>query len=216
MKLTVKLIFASILGFSNLFAQPVNDLCSNAITLTVTNGSCSSIAYTNVGATTTGNPSTPSCWSPNNMSNTVWFNFVATTSDVQMSTNFDYSLLNTQIAVFSGSCGALTQIACNEDINTAGGLLQTSLQLHGLTVGNTYYIAVDGNGSSTGEFGLCIEEIEPLGPPLPIQDCPTAQFLCNKNTVNISDGTGGPGVIQEAPSCFGRYSIRWIVIEPKK
>jgi gliding motility-associated-like protein len=189
---------------SNLaFAQPANNTCADAIEIPVTNGTCASPPYSNVGATTTGNPPTPSCWSPNSMSHTVWFRFTAVSSSVQVSTNFGYSLTNTQIAVFSGSCGSLTQIACNEDINTAGGLLHTNLQLHGLTVGNTYYIIIDGNGTQTGEFGLCIEEIMPLGPPLPIQDCPTAQFLCNKNTVNVSNGPGGPGLIQEAPSCFG-------------
>jgi hypothetical protein len=197
------LLFALFCANFDLLAQPANNTCANAITIPVTNGSCSSPAYTNVGATTVGNPPTPSCWSPNNMSHTVWFNFVATSTSVEISTNFGFSLTNTQIAVYSGTCGSLTPLACNEDINNAGGLLHTSVQLHGLTVGNTYYIIVDGNGTSTGEFGVCAQEILPIGPPLPIQDCATAQFLCNTNNINIANGTGGPGLVQEQPSCFG-------------
>jgi hypothetical protein len=197
------LLFALFCANFDLLAQPANNTCANAITIPVTNGSCSSPAYTNVGATTVGNPPTPACWAPNNMSHTVWFNFVATSTSIELSTNFGYSLTNTQIAVYSGTCGSLTPLACNEDINNAGGLLHTSVQLHGLTVGNTYYVIVDGNGNTTGEFGICAQEILPIGPPLPIQDCATAQFLCNTNNISVPDGTGGPGLVQEQPSCFG-------------
>jgi hypothetical protein len=196
-------LIATLFGFGAIHAQPANDLCSNAIELTVGVGSCSSIEYTNVGATTTGNPPTPACWSPNNMSHTVWFYFVATSPSVEVSTNFGNSLNNTQLAAFSGSCGSLTQIACNEDINTASGLLHTNVQLHGLTVGNTYYLIVDGNGNSTGGFGICVQEIVPLGPPLPTQDCPTAQFLCTRDNISVPNGPGATGLIQERPSCFG-------------
>lgn len=198
------LIIVFSLFAGSLFAQaPANDLCAGAISLPVTNGSCSSTNYTNVGATNAGNPPQPACWAPASMSHTVWFSFVATSTSVEVSTNFGYALLNTQIAAYSGTCAALTQIACNEDINTSGGLLHTSMQLHGLTVGNTYFLLVDGNGAATGEFGVCVQEILPIGPPSPIQDCQTGQFLCNKNSITISNGTGGPGVVQEMPTCFG-------------
>ncbi|MCB0379780.1 MAG: PKD domain-containing protein [Flavobacteriales bacterium] len=199
------LLFTVLIGLfvTKAYAQPANNTCATATTLTVTNGSCSSTNYTNVGATTTGNPATPACWSPNNMSHTVWFKFVATSTSVQVSTNFGYALLNTQLAAYSGSCGSLTNIGCNEDINTAGGLLHTSLQLHGLTVGNTYFLIVDGNGNTTGEFGICVEQIAPIGPPSPINDCQTGQFLCDKNAVSVPNGTGSPGLVQEMPTCFG-------------
>jgi gliding motility-associated-like protein len=190
----------------NVFAQPANNTCAGAISLTVSNGSCSSIDYTNVGATTAGNPATPACWSPNSMSHTVWFSFVAPSTSVQMSTNFPNGpgdMTNTQIAAYSGTCGSLTNIGCSEDINTAGGVTHATLALHGLTVGNTYYIIVDGNGTSTGTFGICVEQILPVGAPQPINDCPTGQFLCNKNSVSIPNGTGSPGTIQEMPTCFG-------------
>jgi hypothetical protein len=137
------------------------------------------------------------------MSNTVWFSFVATVGDVEISTNFAGTLANTQIAIYSGSCGALTQIGCQEDVNTAGGLLHTAVILHGLTIGNTYFIAVDGNGNTIGTFGVCIQETLPVGPALPIQDCTGAQNLCNLSAISVPDGTGGVGSTQEAPSCFG-------------
>ncbi len=191
------------LSATAIFAQPANDACPGAISIPVTNGSCTSGAFTNVGATSVGDPATPPCWAPNSLSNTVWFSFVAPSTAVEVSTNFGFVLTNTQVAIYSGNCGALTLIGCNEDINTSLGLFHTNIQLQGLTVGNTYFIMVDGNANSTGEFGICAQQITPASPPLPIQDCPTARFLCNTNPISVANGTGGPGIIQEAPSCFG-------------
>ncbi|WP_162128455.1 PKD domain-containing protein [Flavobacterium phycosphaerae] len=192
------------IGFSTgLFAQPANDACGSAIPIAVTAGSCNSTFYTNVAATTVGDPATPACWSPNSLSHSVWFSFVATLADIEISTNFSGTLANTQLAVFSGSCGSLTQIACQEDINPATGLYHTDIILHGLTVGNTYYLLVDGNGNTTGTFGICAQEALPIGPTLPVQDCITASTLCNLNSVSVPNGTGSVGVNQESPSCFG-------------
>ena len=194
-----------VLSFSlKSYAQPpTNDSCLTAEPLTVGVGSCNSIMYTNVGATTTGNPATPPCWLPNSMSNTVWFSFIATKADLEISTNFGGTLANTQMAVYSGACGALTLLACQEDINVAGGLLHADVILHGVTIGNTYFIAVDGNGNTTGTFGVCVQEALPIGPPLPLQDCVGSQTLCSIGDVVVADGTGGIGLSQEAPSCFG-------------
>ena len=136
-------------GIPFLWAQPANDLCTAAQVLTVQVGTCTSPFYTNVAATTTGNPATPACWNPATMSNTVWFSFIATAADVEISTNFGGTLADTQIAVYSGTCGALNLLACQEDVNTIRGLLNNDVILHGLTLGNTYYIAIDGNGNQT-------------------------------------------------------------------
>ncbi|MBL0013640.1 MAG: hypothetical protein IPP30_07765 [Flavobacterium sp.] len=196
-------VFMFVIFIQRSYGQPPNDTCVTAQTLVVGVGSCTSILYTNVAATTIGNPATPSCWSPNTMSNTVWFSFVATTADVEISTNFAGTLGNTQIAVYSGACGSLVQIGCQEDVNTIGGLLHTDVILHGLTVNNTYYIAVDGNGNTTGTFGVCVQQSLPIGPPLPIQDCAGAQTLCSPGALSVPDGVGGVGSTQEAPTCFG-------------
>ena len=102
----VLLVFLSCTTFC--YAQPPNDTCLTAEPIVVGVGSCNSILYTNVAATTTGNPATPACWLPNSMSHTVWFSFIATIADVEISTNFGGTLANTQMAVYSGACGSLT------------------------------------------------------------------------------------------------------------
>lgn len=203
LKITFLTILIAFLLLSiNGYAQPANDACATAISIPVGNGTCSSPLYTNVAATSVGDPATPACWNPATKSNTVWFSFVATTADVEISTNFAGTLANTQIAVYSGACGGLVQLACDEDVNTGAGLLHTDIILHGLTVGNTYYIMVDGNGATTGTFGICVQQALPITPPLPVQDCASAQFLCSVSNVSIPDGTGGPGAVNEPGSCF--------------
>ena len=201
--LFVLFVFLHVLGLEKAYAQPSNDACANAILLPVGIGSCSSPLYTNVNATTVGDPTTPACWLPNSKSHTVWFYFQASSADVEISTNFSGTLANTQIAVYSGTCGSFTQLACQENVNTAAGLLHTDVILHGLTVGNNYYVMVDGNGTQTGDFGICVQQTNPTSPPLPAQDCETAQFLCNMSNIVVPDGIGGVGVNQTNPSCFG-------------
>jgi PKD repeat protein len=204
LKITILLNLTAVFFSIHLsYAQPANDACASAISIPVTSGSCTSTSYTNVAATSVGDPATPACWSPNTRSHTVWFSFVAPNPDVEISTNFGYTLANTQIAVYSGACGSLTQIACQEDINTGAGLLHTDVILHGLTTGNTYYIMVDGNGTSTGTFGICAQQAAPVAPPDPVQDCETAQFMCNPADISIPNGPGGVGLVQTQPSCFG-------------
>ena len=67
MKLIVKFLNILILYIvftTSLFAQPANDTCGTAIPITVGVGSCNSILYTNVAATTSGNPATPAWGHP--------------------------------------------------------------------------------------------------------------------------------------------------------
>lgn len=198
------IVLIAILYNISSYAQPANDLCGAAQPITVGVGACNSVLFTNVLATNTGNPATtPACWLPNSMSHTVWFSFIATKADIEISTNFAGTLANTQLAVYSGTCGALTQIGCQEDVNTGTGLFHTDVILHGLTVGNTYYILVDGNGNTTGTFGVCAQESMPVGPPQPLQDCVSSQNLCNLSNIVVPNGPGGVGLNVEFPSCFG-------------
>jgi len=186
------------------YAQPSNNQCANAIPLTPSSGTCNSATYTNVGANTSAGDPVPACWAPATISHNVWFSFVATNTTVEISTNFGgMTLTNTQIAVYSGNCGSLTQIACNEDINTGSGLLTNDIIINGLTLGNTYYIMIDGNGNSTGTFGICVQNIPAPGPPAADQDCSTATFLCNGNSFTIPGGAYNTGLTVESPTCFG-------------
>lgn len=188
------------------YAQVANDQCANAITLPVTTGTCQSDVYTITGATTEASDPIPNCWVPATVSHTVWFKFQPGSTSVEISTNFGNTLTNSQIALYSGTCGALTLIACQEDINTSSGFLHTSIRINGLNTANTYYIMVDGNGTLIGDFGICVQNIIPPGPIQPEQDCETAVFLCDKDNVSVASGPFNTGTVidQDATSsCFG-------------
>ena len=128
---------------------PANDECAGATVLAPT-GTCTLVAGTTLGATASAGlaacAGTPD--------DDVWYRFTATAAahavTVQGTTGFDAIL-----QVFSGSCSALTSIACVNNTSTAGGETAT---LTGLTVGNTYYVRVyhGGSGAGSGNFGVCL------------------------------------------------------------
>ena len=198
-------------------AQPANDSCIHATPLTVTTGMCNSVSYDNTNATATADePSAPLCWSPATTSHTVWFTFVPDSSSVHISTNFNYALANTQIAVYSGTCGSLTLIACQEDIYTFNNYLKNDIIINGLTAGNTYYIMVDGNGNGQGTFGICVENIAPPGALLPSEDCQSAVFLCDTTHISLPINLAGMGNPDNTSSCFltGDPGAHWYEFAP--
>lgn len=190
-------------GYSYVFAQPPNDTCANAIALTVGTGVCNSIQYDNTGATIEPSDPIPSCWVPASINHTVWFTFIPDSSRVHISTNFNTSsLANDHVAVFSGTCGALTEIACQEDIYAFNGYFHTDMIVSGLTIGNTYYIMVDGNSNTTGTFGLCVENLGPPQAPLLSEDCFTATYLCDTASISVATNTHTSGSVPEQQYCF--------------
>ena len=102
--------------------------------------------------------------------------------------NGNGTLTNPNLALYSGTCATLNQLSCA--VNSIWGNTVTVYNST-LTVGNTYYIRVNGNG--TGTFQLCINNFFPSSSNN--QDCINATLLCNKDTISIN-GFNGPGVNQ--------------------
>jgi glucose/arabinose dehydrogenase len=131
---------------------PANDDCSGAITLTSAT-SCSNISGTVVNATaTTGLPA--GC-EAGGAHNDVWYKFVAanTTHTVTISSQ-GANFTNSEIQLYSGSCGSLTSIACGT----------TTLTSTVLSTGSTYYVRVSNIGSSpssSGGFNICVTHPAP-------------------------------------------------------
>lgn len=194
MKHTI-LIF-SLLCFQYFFAQPANDAPCSAISITVGSG----CVMGDVTSATTEGLSTPSCWTgpPSNYSTSVWYSFVAT--DDSITVNLGDGTLGSQsnVAVYSGTCGSLTQIGCAK-----GG---AEADVTGLAIGTTYFIMVDGQGNNVGTF--CISTYETPPPPPPIGTCLNPRNLyvatdCNNisglqfdeqnNMISTNTATGGDG-----------------------
>jgi hypothetical protein len=106
------------------------------------------------------------CWDQQGggAQNDVWFSFVAPSNGMATVETIDTDAGNddTQLAIYSsddGTCtGVLTEVGCNEDIDTDGGLYMSSVDLMGLTPGETYFVQVDGWGAAgtVGGFDISV------------------------------------------------------------
>ncbi len=178
-------------------ASPANDLPCNAQTilmgdLTPGDNACTSGS---------GEPSAPSCWT-NGVINTVWFKFQAPASGTAKIKTMVGTLLNTQIAVYSGTCGtSMTLVACNDNVAACGtsSYYNSELSLTGLVPGNWYYIVVDGYDNLTGTFSLVAVDGSAIWPPVPGQDCVSDVPVC-ATTFTV----GNPGYQAVGNNCdFG-------------
>lgn len=121
-----------------------NNECSGAIPITdgLTSGDTS-------GATTS-NP-TGSC---GNMQSDIWYSYVAPgpgTLTVTTCNGGGTAGYDAFMAAFSGTCGSLTQVACNDD--TCSLSPELTFQV---TTGTTYYIAVGGYNTNQGSFTISV------------------------------------------------------------
>ncbi|MBN8702878.1 MAG: T9SS type A sorting domain-containing protein [Bacteroidetes bacterium] len=167
MKKIYKLLLASVLqlSFLSAFAQPSNDECSGAVALSVATNtaSCTVTTATTTAATQSTVVATLSgCWFSSN-DDDVWYSFVATASniDVQIS-NRSNTTEEIGYSLFSGSCSSLTEVKCDNSPNL--------FNFTGLTIGQTYYMAVFYLGTSVrGTFDVCVYQAPPP-PPAPSND----------------------------------------------
>lgn len=127
-----------------------NDDCSGAISVVV-NGAC--VNGDNSGATIIPENLNPACFA-SDYNNSVWFSFVATDDSIT-AVFTPGTLSNASMAVYS-NCPATNMIACTQNA--------ADLQMTGLSVGNTYYVLVDGTGTNTGTFCFSLfETLEEIG-----------------------------------------------------
>jgi gliding motility-associated-like protein len=185
---------------AGLWAQPANDDCANAISLSVGSGLCEANVYSNALSTSVSDPIPPLCWG-SGFNNSVWFTFVAPGPAVRVSTNFAQTVIDTKIAVYSGSCGTLALVGCQKDVFAIENERKNSLLVTGLTAGQTYYLVVDSDGGS-GNFAVCIErQVVPTPCSTPGQDCGSAFYVTNTNALVIPSGSLGAGTRVEPTQC---------------
>ncbi len=127
---------------------PSNDECATATSLT-TGLSCTGT----VGTTACSTESQPGCIGTAN--DDVWYSFVAATTaqDIEITNTGGTTDIVTE--VFSGTCGSLTQISCQDTPNSP-------INLTGLTVGDTYYFRIytwSSAATTTSDFEVCVIDI---------------------------------------------------------
>lgn len=197
------LVFSVIAG--GLCAQPANNNCANAITLTV-DAPCT--AGTNAGANTEIGETAAGCWA-SAANNTVWYRFTTSTAGYYAASTSGGA--DTQLKIISGSCVAQTTVACNEDANGLEAAIGANL-----AAATTYLIQVDIFGNTTGPFCLEVNLIPPL-----VNDCifdavditaqinglsTSNQFDCATYTYNTPGAGGEPtrdNLAGDANGCNG-------------
>jgi len=172
--------FAGAMGWFGLQAQqlttiaPTNDFCSNAIPVTV--GSPAACGTTECATPSLSNniPIIPIPCAGSINANDVWYTFTPTcTGPVTVNTCGTCpgsNTFNTVLSTYTGTCGALSQIACNNNVGVPGCTLQSSNVFLGIA-GVTYYFRVSGVGTAAGQFRLNVSQN--VTPP-PNDICATA------------------------------------------
>tara|TARA_B100000809_G_scaffold172593_1_gene169864 strand:+ start:614 stop:2215 length:1602 start_codon:yes stop_codon:yes gene_type:complete len=125
------------------------------------------------------------------MDNDSWISFIAADTDVEI----DYTIGDCQnddgiqLSVFSGACSSLSLLP-GSCVNPTGELLTGTWNFSGLTVGNTYYIRIDGYAGD-----LCDYSFTPISGVVvtpPNDSCATAIVLTcgathTNNTILATD-----------------------------
>ncbi|NNK80046.1 MAG: DUF4397 domain-containing protein [Flavobacteriales bacterium] len=141
------------------------------------------------------------CTAESGIDASVWFTFTATSAGVNITTCNDGNTVDTQVALYSATdCedfSTLTFLGGNDDIVGGCDLGSTGfasdLTYCGLTVGQTYWILVDGYNGANGEFAISVSDDV---------SCPArAQIIHNSAEdvaavvdIYVNDGLALPGV----------------------
>ena len=140
-----------------------NDDCANAMNIWVGSScnlqiQCSFTGYPNsinTGGTGEAWETAPACWTQGTSLNTVWYKFTAVSTTTNIQIEAVQGGTDPHVAIYSGTCGSLSLVACQED-KGGGGAAGKGVDLNfATTVGQTYYVQYD----SDDEFGcnkICV------------------------------------------------------------
>ena len=190
----------------NLPSAPANDECSGAIEITpqAFGSSCPSpLTISTVGATASAE--TQSCGTGGSANDDMWYKFTASSAATIIrfsggSNPVSGAGVELSYILYSGSCGALTEIQCSGSLGfTAGYEI-----INGLSIGTEYtlrlYTRFDNN---YGNFSFCLQEV----PPAPVNDeCAGAiniiqQPFGSSCTSPLAISTAGATASAEVQSC---------------
>jgi len=186
---------------------------------------CSAPLFTTYPVLTTGTTAgapplgvTPSCVGGCVSATGRWYRFVATAASMTVHVA-PGSLTDPAVAVFSApSCsGPFTEIACNDNgTGCESSPRFARVSLTGLTVGQTYYVAVfAGAGGGSGDFTLAIWPTSDDPPSQYGQDCDAVAgdpatgpiIPCGATMSFGAPGFVGPGIVCDLPYPVGGCPI---------
>jgi len=159
------------LSFNTVFAQPSNDDPCAAINLTLGSPYPGQLLGATVLPGEVSPPNAGDCftdWCDGTLDGTVWFTFVAPPSgNVVITSCSDFNNADTQFALYEvGDClsfPTFNLLAANDDKSddcTSGGSpFASEISYCGLTLGNTYYVQVDGYMGDMSDFEITVSDV---------------------------------------------------------
>jgi hypothetical protein len=158
--------------------SPSNDLPCNSTLLPLN----TNLSGDNACTGSFSEPGRPACFTATGALNTVWYSVVCPPSGQLTIRTTLGTLSNTQIALYSGTCGALTLVSCNNNAPACGTSTYNNSQITatGLTAGATYFISVDGTVNLTGTFDIMAVDGTVGFPPAAGQDCFSGNPVCGQ------------------------------------
>ncbi len=142
---------------------PNNDSCASPVALTVGGVYADNdIDTTSLGATLSAELPAPSCGNFNfaTAGKDVWYSFVVPASGnatvETAGTTTGGPGIDTVVQAYTGTCGALTAVNCDDDGATEVTVGHSKLVLTGLTPGQTILLRLFGYNGAQGNFGLSV------------------------------------------------------------
>ncbi|HSY16849.1 MAG TPA: immunoglobulin domain-containing protein, partial [Candidatus Acidoferrales bacterium] len=152
-----------------------NDLCSGAVVIT-------GYSYTNVQSTVKassfGDP-VPDCI--DGFGNGVWYQFTPSASGLLLVDTLG-SDFDTGLAIYTGSCGSLTEAACNDDFDGVTSAISLPA-----TAGTTYYFLIGGYDGHVGNLVFHLNYLTP--PAFDVQ--PTNIFVVVSSNATLTTSISG-------------------------
>ena len=183
LRLLVSIIVLTVGLGTKAFAQPANNTCTNAQTVTP-NGTC--VPGTTVNATDTWT-GVVGCQSGNSGSNhpEVWYSFTATGTGLNLTVTAGTLTGDLEFILAQGTCGGTMTI-----IGSQCGPSPLNGSISGLTLGQVYYYTISSNtqgSANAGTFTTCITSFTPAAPPANDQ-CSAAQLIALSGSTQVSPG----------------------------
>ncbi len=187
---------------------PGNDLCADAIPLNVDAFSCLVPTLGNNDCASDSEETAPTC--ANYLGGDVWYSVtVPESGEITVETTNGGSFTDGGMSIYSGDCGSLVQVECDDDDSPDGAF--SLIALTGQTFGDVLYVRVwEYGGNDSGDFNICAWDPNPVldctSPTVTFEivpDCANSQFwvdvtvsdLGTATSVDINDGTTSLGTI---------------------
>jgi len=176
---------------------PTNETCAGSIWL----ADGVNVAGNTTNATDDGDAS---CGAAGN-SPDLWYRYrPTTTGNVVFTTCDSVGSYDTVLSIFTGTCGALAEVGCNDDTNGACGLRSTVTVA--ATAGTTYYVRVGGYNGASGAFRLKASGGAGISPPAN-DDCANRSGIPLGDTPFTTVGASTDGPAHASCNFFGNNQV---------